>query len=150
MDMLTRLDNILALITLFAAAYWLAAKPLYVKYGHLLRRENDAPNVAFARAEQPLEQPPNDAEHAAVPSLNDVEHTGKVDAVARLLAAGKLGEASLIETVFDVKRGSSKAYTQVRDEVRAAAVGYGWQQPAPPPEPEQRVIRVNGKDEIAV
>lgn len=89
------------------------------------------PFSAFERLEPPLSvqavQPVN--------GTDEREDSARIDAAARLLAAGIAGEASLIETIFaGVRRGGSRRYVYLRDAVRSAARTYGWQE-SPPPTP---------------
>lgn len=101
-------------------------------------------NPAFERPERPQNvqgvQPPNDGGLSA-------EDITKIDAAARMVAAGVAGEAAAIELLFDgVKRGGSKRYVALRDGVRIVAARYGWKPPeavAPASTPEPRRIPIN-------
>ncbi len=107
----------------------------------------ELPVPAFERAERPQIVQPERALNGEPLSPEDVI---TIDKCARLLAAGVQGEAAAIELLFDgVRRGGSRRYQTIRDEVRmVAAARYGWKSLLPPeapaPEPPAEVKPVSG------
>lgn len=121
----------------------------YVAYAQDDEPRYDGVGPAFERAE-----PASFVQAKQLPNGEGLsaEDNIRVDAAARLLAAGVQGEAAAIELLFDgVKRGGSRRYQAIRDGVRIlAASKYGWKAPAvEPPAPAPRVIPV-GRDGHAV
>jgi hypothetical protein len=122
-------------------ADWFAARlprraPVSADYVAHAGRADVAPEAPFTALNSP-ERPA----FVQPEQLAQAAERATIDAAARFMAAHNVGEAAVIELLFDgVKRGGSKRYTDLRDAVRARAQLHGWQAPAAPEPP--RVVRV--------